>query len=87
MRQRGVPNVLIEWLREKLRGRQTRLKFDDYASDFIEIISGIDQGCPLSVILYSFYNSELIDSADRRKGELAVGSMDDVALMAIGRTF
>lgn len=55
--------------------------------DLFDIISRIDQGCPLSVILYSFYNSLLLDSAWSLLGELPVGSMDDVALIAIGYTF
>lgn len=87
MRMRGVPPQIITWLREKLRGRRTRLKFDDFISDLFDIVSGIDQGCPLSVILYSFYNSPLLDSARSMLGELPVGSMDDVALIAIGYTF
>ena len=87
MRMRGVPPQIISWLREKLRGRRTRLKFDDFISDLFDIDSGIDQGCPLSVILYSFYNSPLIDSAQLALGEIPAGSMDDVALIAIGRTF
>ena len=58
---RGVPEEYVSWLRTKLSGRKTRLKFDDYTTALFDIISGIDQGCPLSVILYAFYNSDLID--------------------------
>ncbi|OBZ78308.1 putative RNA-directed DNA polymerase from transposon X-element [Grifola frondosa] len=46
MRMRGIPEQLTDWLREKLRGRRTKLMFDDYASEAFEIHSGIDQGCP-----------------------------------------
>ncbi|RPD60880.1 hypothetical protein L227DRAFT_488420, partial [Lentinus tigrinus ALCF2SS1-6] len=84
---RGVPPEYVQWLRVKLSGRKTRLKFDDYTSDLFDIVSGIDQGCPLSVILYAFYNSDLIDSAHTAEGETAVGSMDDVALIVTGKTF
>ncbi len=87
LRTRGVPREYVDWLRVKLDGRRTQLKFDDYTSDTFEILSGIDQGCPLSVILYAFYNSDLIDSACAANGETAVGSMDDVAMIAIGKTF
>lgn len=52
-----------------------------------EILSGIDQGCPLSIILYAFYNSDLIDSACVANGETAVGSMDDVAMIVVGKAF
>ncbi|OBZ69759.1 hypothetical protein A0H81_10502 [Grifola frondosa] len=84
---RGVPAQITEWLRAKLRGRKTKLMFDDHASDAFEIHSGIDQGCPLSVILYQFYNSDLISGARLKEGELAVGTMDDVAVIATAKTF
>ncbi|CDO73955.1 hypothetical protein BN946_scf185043.g2 [Trametes cinnabarina] len=87
LRSRGVPQEYVDWLKVKLDSRKTRLKFDDYTSDPFDILSGIDQGCPLSVILYAFYNSDLIDSADTSDGEKAVGSMDDVALVVTGKTF
>jgi hypothetical protein len=53
-----------------------------------DIQHGIDQGCPLSCIFYLFYNSGLIEIAGKGKGskaELAVGFIDDVALLARGR--
>ena len=87
MRMCGIPREITDWLREKLQGRYTRLRFDDFTSELIHIISSIDQGCPLSVILYGFYNSRLIASANCKNGETAVGSMDDVAVIATGHTF
>ena len=87
MRMLGVPKCIVDWLREKLRERRTCLKFDDFESILFDIESGIDQGCPLSVILYGFFNTLLINSAQHKNGEIAVGSMDDVALIVTGRTF
>nr|VWO96319.1 Uncharacterized protein [Ganoderma boninense] len=87
MRMLGVPKVVTDWLRRKLDGRRTRLRFDDFNSAPFDITSGIDQGCPLSVILYGFFNTPLIRSARIKGGEIAVGSMDDVALITVGRTF
>ncbi len=87
LRMRGVPVEYVRWLRTKLTGRRTTLKFDDFASDPFLIERGIDQGCPLSVILYAFYNAALVEAADHKKGETAEGSMDDVAVIATGRTF
>ncbi|CDO77770.1 hypothetical protein BN946_scf185041.g1, partial [Trametes cinnabarina] len=87
LRSHGVPQEYVNWLKVKLDGRKTCLKFDDYTSDPFDILSGIDQGCPLSVIFYAFYNSDLIDSADTSDGEKAVRSMDNVALVVTGKTF
>ena len=86
LRMRGVPEEYVCWLRIKLAGRKTRLRFDDFASDIFLIQRGIDQGCPLSVILYAFYNAALIEAADPKKGETAEGSMDDAAVLVVGDT-
>ena len=86
MRQLGIPELIVNWLRNKLRGRRTRLKFDDFTSQLFEIISGIDQGCPLSVILYKIYNSLLIRCADDLASTFPVAYIDDVAAVAVGRT-
>ena len=71
-----------------MAGRRTTLCFDDYISESFDIAHGIDQGCPLSCIFYLFYNSALLEIAGKSKGsraELAVGFIDDVALLARGR--
>lgn len=83
MRKRGVPKKLIDWLRRKLTGRKTRLKFDDHVSALFDIISGIDQGCPLSVILFQFYNSDL-PTIGRDCGDVLVYlNIDDAMAISI----
>ncbi|GJF00314.1 RNA-directed DNA polymerase-like protein [Phanerochaete sordida] len=66
---------------------ETKLLFDDFESAPFDIFTGLDQGCPLSVILYQFYNSPLLDSAEAKLGELITGNIDDVAVLATGDTF
>lgn len=86
MRKQGVPRVIVDWLRRKLDGRRTRLKFDDFVSPLFDIISGIDQGCPLSVILFQFYNSDLPDLA-REHGQVEVYlNIDDAVAIKIANT-
>ncbi|EUC61565.1 reverse transcriptase from transposon X-element protein, putative [Rhizoctonia solani AG-3 Rhs1AP] len=87
MKKIGIPKAIINWTTRKLEGRKTALKFDDYISNTFEITHGIDQGCPLSCIFYLIYNSDLIRVAKQNKGELAVGYIDDVALLAEGVDF
>lgn len=87
MQSRGIPKNVIDWLSIKLEGRQTRLIFDDYRSEPFEISSGIDQGCPLSPFLYQLYNSSLLEIADSIPGTTTVGCIDDVAVLASGKTF
>lgn len=44
MRMKGIPEQLVTWTEQKLEGRRTKLKFDDYTSEWFEIRHGIDQG-------------------------------------------
>jgi len=62
------------------------LKFDGYKSEPLTLTNGIDQGCPLSGIFYQFYNSDLIEICDTNKGEDAVTFMDNMLLLARGKT-
>ncbi|GBE85286.1 hypothetical protein SCP_0704730 [Sparassis crispa] len=87
MHTRGVPSQIINWLKRHLEGRRTRILFNDFRSALFEIINGIDQGCPLSVILYEFYNSDLFEIAYRIPQSLALGYIDDAAIIAIGKDF
>ncbi|TFY52367.1 hypothetical protein EVJ58_g10059 [Rhodofomes roseus] len=85
MRKLGIPEVIVDWLRRKLQGRKTRLSFDDFVSHLFEIFSGIDQGCPLSVLLYKIYNLVLLECADNTQNVSALGFIDDVGVLAVGK--
>ncbi|QRW06107.1 Reverse transcriptase from transposon X-element protein [Ceratobasidium sp. AG-Ba] len=86
MRNLGVPEVYVSWTLAKLNGRTTCLAFDDYISDSLPISNGIDQGCPLSVIYYLFYNSPLVRIARPAARELCLGYIDDITLLVWGRS-
>ena len=62
--------------------------FDDFTSQHsLDIINGIDQGCPLSVILYQFYNADLIDIAKGSHSLFVVANIDDVAAISSEPTY
>ena len=44
-----------------LEGRTMHLKFDDFTSDPINIDNGIGQGDLLSMVLYQYYNADILD--------------------------
>ena len=69
-----------------LTGRHNRLKFNDYVSDWFELDNGIVQGDPLSMILYLFYNADMLDIVHGRH-ELCLGYVDNMALIASADTF
>ena len=62
-------------------------KFDDFTSETINVINGIGQGDPLSMLLYIIYNASLLEITDNDEHEDALGYVDDIALLAIGGDF
>ena len=85
MRLKGVPTKYVMVTEMMLTGRKTKLSFDDFLSDFILINNGNNQGCPLSMIFYAFYNTGLLEiSPPGAPNEKQFGFVDDVALLATG---
>lgn len=74
---RYVPKEYTDWITRSLQNRRTTIKFDDYESQPFPGLGGLDQGSCESGILYQFYNSDLIDLADEKNGEIASGYIDD----------
>ncbi|KAI4293631.1 hypothetical protein K525DRAFT_181706, partial [Schizophyllum commune Loenen D] len=62
--------------------RQIRLRFDDFISDPMPIDSGGEQGNPIMMILYLYYNAELIDIA-RQEAEVDIPTFVDNANIVI----
>jgi hypothetical protein len=83
MRLRCIPEPYISFVDRIIRGRKTSLKFDNYTSDFFDIPTGIGQGDPLSMLLYLFYNADLLDIPDSRN-EAVLGYVDDTIFYAEG---
>jgi ribonuclease HI len=83
LRKRRLPLQIVHWIADYLRGRTTTLRLAEGNSARYPIDTGIPQGSPLSPILYLFYNADLVEIED---SELTVGYIDDVALIATGKT-
>jgi ribonuclease HI len=69
-----------------LKDRTTILRFDNYISEPILLNNGIGQGDPLSMVLYQFYNADLLDIPEG-KDESALAYVDDTILTAMASTF
>ena len=87
MRSCWVPEEYINWYKTRMTGRATMLEFDDYCSPLFQIESSIDQGCPLSALAFLFYNADVLDIADTKNGELVLGFIDNITIMARGSSF
>ena len=75
------------WVLNRLQGRQTKIQFNDYLSDPLDIDNGCNQGDPTSIILYHFYNTGLIDVANKSQAKLAPAFIDNVTFLAAGPNF
>lgn len=85
LRERRIPKVYVKLIDRMLTGRKTRLKFDDFISDLMDVLNGTTQGCPLSMILYAFYNAKLIEVAAQHF-ETSIGFVDDSMVLAIAKS-
>lgn len=70
-----------------MNGRRTTLNFDDFTSESFEIRNGCNQGDPLSIMLYTFYNAGLLEVAEPKKNELSIGYINDINLLKAAKTF
>ena len=86
MRWRRVPKAYVSFVSAMLTGRKTCLKFDDYTSDWFLLDNGIGQGDPLSMLLYLFYNADILDVA-KGPDKMSLGYVDDIALVVTAKTF
>jgi len=62
----------------------TRLKFDDYTLEPIPIDNGIGQGDPISLPSFNYYNADLLKLSETLQ---ALGYVDDIMIMAVGKDF
>ena len=86
LKRRRVPTAYIKFIERLLKGRKTRLKFNDFISELIEITNGIGQGDPISMLLYILYNADLLEAL-RRLEEDAIRYVDDALVIATAKTF
>jgi len=84
LRKWQIPTAYMKFVEWLLKGRKTKLKFDDFISDFINIMNRIGQGNPLSMLLYVLYNVDLLEAL-RRLDEDAIGYMDDALVIATAK--
>lgn len=86
MRKRRIPTQYINFVKQILQDRKTRLKFDDFVSEPTNIDNGIGQGDPISMLLYIIYNADLLDLCIGNN-ESSLGYVDDALVIATGTDF
>jgi len=86
LRKWRLPTKYINFVNNMLHDRVTTLKFDGFASDAIQIDNGISQGDLLLMVLYEFYNADLLDIPNSRDKD-AMAFVDDSFMLAVADSF
>ena len=84
MKRRQVPGQIVQFIEHLLRGRSTRLKFDNYISEQIPINNAVGQGDPVSLSSFNYYNADLLELSTILQ---ALGYVDDAMAMAVRENF
>ena len=62
LRKKGIPNEARKWVQSFITDRWACIKFDGYISALARIeFPGLPQGSPSSPVLFTFFNSALVD--------------------------
>jgi hypothetical protein len=89
VKKRRIPAAIINITRSFLTGRTTQLRFNSMTTATISTLTGIQQGSPLSPILYMIYNADLLETTTTTTTatpELALGFIDNIAYGVAGTT-
>ena len=79
MRKRQLPLEIIGWIASYLKDRRSKIKLQEGTGLEFSIHIGIPQGSLLSLILYLFYNTDLLEIGG--KGDLITGYINDISII------
>ena len=74
MHIRQLPESYVSFIENMLTNRRTKLRFDGFTSNWVNVENSIVQGDPLSMLLYLFYNADLIVSPKKEEAMIAGGT-------------
>jgi retron-type reverse transcriptase len=61
LRAHCISPAIVNWLKNFLYSRSTKLHFNGRTSETINTMAGVPQGSPLSLLLYMYYNAGLLE--------------------------
>ena len=82
---RQLPEPYVRFIEWMLTNQCTRLQFDRFTSDWVNIDNGIIQGDLLLMLLYLFYNANLIMAP--KKEEAMIAYVDNASYYVEGANF
>ena len=86
LRQRGIPETLIGWIESFYTNRKAQISLPGFQSEIQTIEeAGLPQGSLLSLNLFNFYNTNLVEAPINKNGG-AIGFVDDYTRWVVGET-
>ena len=87
LRQQGLPQAVYNWVSSFMSDRWTILAFDGQKSSAFLVMTGISQGSSLSLILFLFYNTELLEQCANSHSRMkCLEFVNDITLIAWGES-
>ncbi len=87
MRERKIPEWIVQWVGSFISNRTTTLCLPGYNTDDFPTHTGIPQGSPLSPVLFLFYNANLVDACNLPTSlSSGISFVDDVNALGFGKT-
>jgi hypothetical protein len=85
LRKRCLPQWIVNFISSFLTDRSTPLTHPGFSLPLFSTDSGIPQGSPLSLILFLFYNADLVDLYNSLDLPITcIGFVDDENILAFG---
>jgi ribonuclease HI len=86
LRAKGIPAIARKWIASFMSDRFASIGFDDFRTEVALLANaGLAQGSPLSPILFTFFNSDLVDQPVTSRGG-ASAFIDDYFRWRVGRS-
>ncbi|RAO74379.1 uncharacterized protein BHQ10_010391 [Talaromyces amestolkiae] len=87
LRKRQVPDEITGWIRNFLSHRRTSIVLLEGKMGEFDINTGIPQGSPLSLILFLFFNADLIEQIQAECPDTyVIGYINDIFIIAFRRS-
>lgn len=86
----GIPKEYTQWLAVMLNSCQTQLCLDDFTLAEFEVMNGLEQGNPLSPILFLYYTSPLLKlqlSNNQLESTTTLSFVDNLGVLTDGDNF
>ena len=85
LRKKQVPETLVRWVEDFLRERYTEIRLGSFTLASSRVNAEIPQGFPLLLILYLFYNIDLLEDCENASLRISlIRFVDDINILIYG---